>query len=64
MLTTDSLATVQEALTAAGVDGWLLFDFRGTNPIAHAMLGHEGFVTRRVFAWVPSRGTPVAITPL
>jgi Xaa-Pro dipeptidase len=62
MLTTGSLAAVQSALAEARVDGWLLYDFRGSNPIAHAMLRLEGLVSRRVFAWVPRSGTPVAIT--
>ena len=62
MLTTGSLAEVQRALAAEQVDGWLLFDFRGANPIARAMLRHEGLVSRRVFAWVPREGAPVAIT--
>jgi Xaa-Pro dipeptidase len=62
MLTLDSLAAVQHALAEAGADGWLLYDFRGLNPIAHAMLRLEGMVSRRVFAWVPRSGTPVAIT--
>ncbi|HVT40901.1 MAG TPA: M24 family metallopeptidase [Gemmatimonadaceae bacterium] len=62
MLTRLSLAEVQGALAEAGVDGWLLYDFRGSNPIAHTMLRLEGLVSRRVFAWVPRSGTPVAIT--
>ena len=28
------IAAVQAALTADGLDGWLLYDFRGLNPIA------------------------------
>jgi Xaa-Pro dipeptidase len=62
MLTAGLLDAVQKAVAEAGADGWLLYDFRGTNPIAHAMLRLEGLVTRRVFAWVPRTGTPVAIT--
>ena len=62
MLTLKSLTAVQDALAEAGADGWLLYDFRGLNPIAHAMLRLEGMVSRRVFAWVPRSGTPVAIT--
>lgn len=61
MLTAASLPDVQGALAEAGVDGWLLYDFRGLNPIAHAMLRLEGVASRRVFAWVPRAGTPVAI---
>jgi len=62
MLTRESLPVVQAALAEAGTDGWLLYDFRGLNPIAHAMLRLEGMVSRRVFAWVPREGPPVAIT--
>src|SRR5262245_30870878 len=28
------VAAVQEALRAEGLDGWLLYDFQGSNPIA------------------------------
>lgn len=62
MLTPETLPAIQSALTAMGVDGWLMFDFRGTNPIASAMLRLRGMATRRVFGFVPTHGTPVAIT--
>lgn len=56
------LTDIQKSLQKAGVDGWLLFDFRGINPIAHDLLGMKGMVTRRYFCYVPSSGEPVAIT--
>jgi Xaa-Pro aminopeptidase len=62
LLSPTSLPAVQAALAAMGVDGWLLFDFRGTNPIAAEMVGLRGMVTRRIFAFVPVTGTPVAVT--
>ncbi len=62
MLNEESLPAMQRAIAADGVDGWLLYDFRGINAIAHAMLRLEGLVSRRVFAWVPREGTPIAIT--
>lgn len=61
-LTTETLGDFQRALTDAGVDGWLLYDFRGLNPIAGGLMRLEGMTTRRAFAWLPARGTPVAIT--
>jgi Xaa-Pro aminopeptidase len=61
-LTPETLPAIQQALTAAGVDGWLLYDFRATNPVAGQMLGLEGMVSRRVFCLVPRTGAPVAIT--
>ncbi|MEX2181256.1 MAG: M24 family metallopeptidase [Gemmatimonadaceae bacterium] len=62
MLTPATLAELQSALRAAGLDGWLLYDFRGLNPVAGALLGIRGLVTRRIFAWIPATGTPTAIT--
>ena len=62
MLSPDTLPAFQQALAEAGLDGWLLFDFRGTNPIAGGLIGLRGMVTRRIFAWVPREGVPVAIT--
>ncbi|MGH9886137.1 MAG: M24 family metallopeptidase [bacterium] len=62
MLTPDTLPEVQRALADAGVDGWLLYDFRGLNPIAASLLRLEGMTSRRAFALVPTRGTPVALT--
>jgi Xaa-Pro dipeptidase len=62
MLTPETLPEVQRALADAGVDGWLLYDFRGLNPIAAGLLRFEGMTSRRAFALIPTRGTPVALT--
>jgi len=62
MLTPETLSEFQGALANVGVDGWLLFDFRGINPIAKELLRLEGMATRRQLAWIPVRGTPVAFT--
>jgi Xaa-Pro dipeptidase len=62
MLTPETLPELQRALADAKLDGWLLFDFQGTNPIAGGVLALEGMVTRRVFAYIPQRGVPVAVT--
>lgn len=62
MLDERSLPHVQRALGDAGLDGWLIYDFRGLNPVAGALLGIEGMATRRIFAMIPARGTPTAIT--
>ena len=62
MLDERSLSRVQRALADAGLDGWLIYDFRGLNPVAKTMLGIEGMATRRVFGFVPVTGSPTAIT--
>jgi Xaa-Pro aminopeptidase len=57
-----SLPSFQQALTDAGVDGWLLYDFRGANPVARELLSVGGHITRRFFVWIPAAGEPVAVT--
>ena len=54
-------AALLAGLAAAGADGWLLFDFHGLNPVAGRVLGLQGMGTRRLFAWLPRDGEPVAI---
>ena len=61
MLTVDLLPRLQRLIAEAGLDGWLLYDFRGTNAIASGLLGFEGLVSRRVFAYIPREGTPIGI---
>jgi Xaa-Pro dipeptidase len=48
-------------LADLGADGWLLYDFRGVNPVATRVLGIEGMGTRRFFALLPRAGAPVAV---
>ena len=61
MLTPSSLPALQRAIADAGVDGWLLFDFQGCNPIAGGLLRLDGMVTRRIFVWIPREGVPSAL---
>jgi Xaa-Pro dipeptidase len=62
MLTPDTLAQFQSAIADAGADGWLLYDFRGINPVAAGLLGIDGMVTRRYFVYIPREGAPQALT--
>jgi len=61
MLTVEMLPRLQRLIAEAGLDGWLLYDFRGTNAIAHGLLGFDGLVSRRVFAFIPREGLPVGV---
>jgi Xaa-Pro dipeptidase len=50
---------VQKDLKAAKLDGWLFYDFRGRDPIAHRILQlPTGMRTRRWFYFVPTKGKP------
>lgn len=62
MIKGETVSRIQAALRETGMDGWLLYDFRGINPIAVAILGLSGFVSRRFFVFVPVEGRPTAIT--
>jgi Xaa-Pro aminopeptidase len=60
LCTRDGIDAVQQALRAQDLDGWLLYEFRGANPIAKSMLG-VGKTTRRGFFLIPREGDPVAL---
>lgn len=62
MLKRELLPALQSALAAANLDGWLLYDFHGLNPVARGMLQLSGMTTRRFFVYIPRSGLPVAIT--
>ena len=53
---------IQKALTDRGLDGWLFYSFRGSDPIAANVLElHETHATRRWFYYVPASGEPTRI---
>ena len=62
MLTPESLPALQLALAEADLDGWLIFDFHGLNPVAGGFIGMSGMATRRIFVLIPREGSPTAIT--
>ncbi len=55
------VAAVQGALRQANLDGWLLYDFHGSNPIAARLAGLTGgghMTTRRWYYLIPAHGDP------
>src|SRR5262245_16193904 len=56
------VSAVRDALKAEGLDGWLLYDFRGINQIACDVLavGKQGghLATRRWYYLIPAEGEP------
>jgi Xaa-Pro aminopeptidase len=53
------LSEMQQDLRAMKLDGWLFYDFRGRDPIAHRILQLPNHMrTRRWFYFVPAKGTP------
>ena len=61
---TPRLAALQAEVEATpGLDGWLLYDFRGLNPLALQLLGIPAatHLTRRWFCWIPRTGQRPAL---
>jgi len=55
------VAAIQQTLQADGLDGWLLYDFHGSNPIAAGLAGLTGgahMTTRRWYYLIPAQGEP------
>ncbi|MGH7232985.1 MAG: M24 family metallopeptidase [Nitrospiraceae bacterium] len=58
------IADIQQVLREIpGIDGWLFYDFRGSDPLAYRVLELDPtrHVTRRWYYWIPSQGEPVKL---
>jgi hypothetical protein len=55
--------SIQDAIRKEGLDGWLFYSFRGSDPIAENILRLDSarLATRRWFYFVPAQGTPQKI---
>ncbi len=53
----------QKYLKEMDLDGWLLYDFHGSNPLARHFLeiSPHQMTTRRFFYWLPTVGEPIKI---
>jgi Xaa-Pro dipeptidase len=58
------IAAIQQALRESdGLDGWLFYDFRVSDPLAYRvlLLDPGRHVTRRWYYWIPAVGDPVKV---
>jgi Xaa-Pro dipeptidase len=57
------VSEIQQALCDAEIDGWLFYDFRGSDPLAYRILQLDPtlHVTRRWYYWIPAQGIPVKL---
>jgi Xaa-Pro dipeptidase len=56
------IPAIQQALSDDGLEGWLLYDFHGSNPIAAKLVGLTGqHTTRRWYYFIPAVGTPLKL---
>src|SRR4051812_44481899 len=59
----ERVAEIQKALQTAKLDGWLFYDFRGSDPLAARILrlGDHASGSRRWFYYIPATGEPTRI---
>ncbi len=59
----EKLKKARAALEKNGLDGWLLYDFAGSNSLAREFLEIDpgAHITRRFFYWIPHKGDPVKV---
>lgn len=57
------LSRIQQELQSQGIDGWLLYDFRGSNPLARRILKFsEGSLSSRRYVYgIPATGEPMKL---
>jgi len=58
-----SLAAIQKVLSEMKLDGWLFFDFMGSDPVGSSILqvNTEPAASRRWMYFIPSRGVPIKL---
>lgn len=58
-----NINNIQKSLVERNLDGWLLYDFRRSNPLACQVLQvpEDILLTRRFFYWIPATGDPIRI---
>lgn len=58
-----NVEAIQNSLRQFEIDGWLLYDFRGTNPLARRVLGmsDDNVGSRRWFYCIPADGEPMKL---
>ena len=56
------IVSAQDFLTQEEIPGWLIYDYRQSNPIFRQVITPSGHVTRPCFLYVPLSGSPSLLT--
>lgn len=56
----ERVSDIQRVLREHGIEGWLFYDFRGSDPLGYRvlLLDPTMHVTRRWYYWIPAEGAP------
>ena len=55
------ITSAQKFMSSKKIDGWLLYDYHGMNPIFWETVGQIPNVTRPCWLWIPKEGIPELI---
>jgi Xaa-Pro aminopeptidase len=55
------LKRTQEYLCKKEIDAWLVYDFRGSNPVFAQILGQAKHTGRRAYLFIPKQGRPLLL---
>ncbi|MBC8107647.1 MAG: aminopeptidase P family protein [Anaerolineae bacterium] len=61
MASDNTFAAAQAFLRRQQIDGWLVYDFRGNNPLLNQLLPGKRWTTRRAILFIPANGSPVLL---
>lgn len=53
-----NLTAIQQHMRDQRIDAWLVYDFRGSNPVLAQLLSGKRHLTRRVMLCIPAHGDP------
>lgn len=51
-----NLDRIRRHMATERLDGWLIYDFRGSSPVLSRLLGKKRWTTRRVYLFIPAEG--------
>jgi len=54
-------STAREYLSQEGIPGWLVYDYRQTNPVFWLVISASGHVTRPCYFYLPAEGEPTLL---
>ena len=56
------ISAAQDFLTTQSLPGWLVYDYRDSNPIFRQLITPSGHVTRQCFLYIPAQGSAKLLT--
>jgi len=62
MLLTNVINNAQQFLQQEQIPGWLIYDYRHSNPMFPQVISESGHVTRPCFLYIPAVGSPRLLT--